>query len=284
MLSMTMMGPRTLSVLISTLLIASAHSSKKLNLNIIPSNGEIYLGEAKYFMCKASQEADLKWMNDDGEVESDPGRYELKKVDETLIGLNITLSSIEPDQVITCKAETDSGEESEEKIRLSIIQKPKIISDFGKKQEFNAGASVKLPCLTEGIPKPKISWMHNGESLSQDPGRVSVGGDGSLQIGKIQLSDAGPYSCRASIDNRNERDQKTMTVIVNAAPVIHLQNDRLNASSKSNTSLTCSVTGNPAPQVNWRRYQLRGRVSDHSMHIQEPESQIILCTVARKSM
>ncbi|CAH2318315.1 neural cell adhesion molecule 1-like [Pelobates cultripes] len=246
MLSIDNMEPKAFSLLISALLIATVHSSRKMSVSIIPSNGEIYVGETKYFMCKATQEAELKWVTTEGDLEDEPGRFETEKVDETLIGVNVTLSSIEPDQVIKCQGETDSGESSEQEITLSVIQRPKIVGDFGSKKEFTAGSLVKIPCLAEGIPKPKVSWMRNGKAVSGSQ-------DGSLQIDQIQLEDSGIYSCAASIDVRGEKDQKSVSITVNAAPVVRLPNKHLNATSKSNTSLTCSVTGNPAPHITWRR-------------------------------
>ncbi|KAM8927575.1 neural cell adhesion molecule 1-like [Pelodytes ibericus] len=253
MLSMYKMGPQTFSVLTLTLLIATVSCSKK-TVNIIPSNGDVYIGETKYFMCKANAEAKLQWQSsDDEDLEYDNGRYKLIEVDETMIGLNVTIPKIEDDHVIKCKAEFESEENIEAEITLTVIQRPKILGDSEKSKEFTAGSVAKFPCVVEGIPPPKISWTYNGRALSSSQDRVSIGLEGTLQIDSIQLSDAGQYSCKASIEKRGEMNERAVSVIVNAAPVIRLPIVHPNGTSKSNASLACSVTGNPQPKITWKR-------------------------------
>ncbi|XP_053307621.1 neural cell adhesion molecule 1-like [Spea bombifrons] len=251
--SMDTMGPQTFSVLLCTLLMASVNCAKP-KMEIIPSNGEIYLGESKYFICKVSSDAALKWLtSDDEEIEDEPGRYQLKTLDETTMGLSVIKLGMESDQIIKCQATFESDETIEKEIMLTVIKKPKIVGNFETVKEFTAGTTAELRCSADGIPAPKVSWLRDGQALPSSQVGLSIRLDGTLEIKNIQLSDAGTYTCKASIEKRDEVDTKNVSVIVNAAPVVRFETDNTNATIKSNTSLTCLVTGNPKPTVTWHR-------------------------------
>ncbi|XP_072011263.1 neural cell adhesion molecule 1-like [Engystomops pustulosus] len=246
------MSPQGCPILLLLLLTKSVFCSKP-GLEIIPSNGEIYLGEGKDFLCKSTVEATLKWMTDDEDIEDEEGRYKQKHIDESVRSLYVTASKIEPDRVIQCHAETESGEVATAEIKLRIIQKPTFVKDVKTRKEFDADSTAKLPCDVQGIPKPQVTWYRYGMAITPLPGHLSASADGTLSIEKIQLSDAGMYYCMAYIRERNEMAYKNVSVIVNAAPIVHFNTTNPNITSKSNTSFTCFVTGHPEPRIMWKK-------------------------------
>ncbi|CAJ0950180.1 unnamed protein product [Ranitomeya imitator] len=177
----------------------------KPGLEIIPSNGEIFLGEGKDFLCKSNVEATIKWIFDNEEIEDEEGRYKQKDIDESVRSLYVTASKVEPERLIQCHAESESGETSTAEIKLRIIS------------------------------------------------HLSAGTDGTLTIERIRLSDAGVYYCTAYVSERNERAYKNVSVIVNAAPIVHFNTTNPNITSGSNVSFTCDVSGPPAPRITWRK-------------------------------
>ncbi|KAM3921162.1 neural cell adhesion molecule 1-like [Leptodactylus fuscus] len=228
--------------------------SSKPGLEIIPSNGEIYLGEGKNFLCKSTVEATLKWMiSEDEEIEDEEGRYKQKDIDESVKSLYVTASKFEPDRVIRCHAESESGETVTAEIKLRIIQKPTFVKDVSTSKEFDASTTAKLPCDVEGIPRPQVTWYRNDMAILPFPGHLSASTNGVLTIENIQLSDAGMYYCMAYIRDRNEVAYKNVSVTVNAAPVVHFNETNPNITSKSNASFTCFVTGHPEPQITWKK-------------------------------
>ncbi|KAG8543699.1 hypothetical protein GDO81_023993 [Engystomops pustulosus] len=249
---MLKMSPQGCPILLLLLLTKSVFCSKP-GLEIIPSNGEIYLGEGKDFLCKSTVEATLKWMTDDEDIEDEEGRYKQKHIDESVRSLYVTASKIEPDRVIQCHAETESGEVATAEIKLRIIQKPTFVKDVKTRKEFDADSTAKLPCDVQGIPKPQVTWYRYGMAITPLPGHLSASADGTLTIEKIQLSDAGMYYCMAYIRERNEMAYKNVSVIVNAAPIVHFNTTNPNITSKSNTSFTCFVTGHPEPRIMWKK-------------------------------
>ncbi|XP_066462479.1 neural cell adhesion molecule 1-like [Eleutherodactylus coqui] len=249
------MPPQGCSVTLILLLTKTVFCSKP-RLEIIPANGDIYLGEGKDFLCKSSVEATIKWMiSEDEEVEDEEGRYKQKHIDENVRSLYVTASKIEADRMIQCHAESESGETSTAELKLRIVQRPTFRKDVEKRKEFTADSTARLPCEVEGIPRPQVTWYRYGAAINSLPGRLSVNVNGTLTIERIQLTDAGVYSCKAFIKDRKEEAYKNVSVIVNAAPIVHFNNTNPKSNANSNTSLTCSVTGHPEPLVTWKKGQ-----------------------------
>lgn len=192
-------------------------------------------------------------VSEDEEIEDEEGRYKQINIDESVRSLYVTASKMEPDRVILCHAESESGETSVEEIKLRIIQKPTFVKDVETRKEFTTDSTAKLPCEVEGIPRPQVTWYRYGMAITPLPGHLSASADGTLTIDKIHLSDAGMYYCMAYIRERNEMAYKNVSVIVNAAPIVHFNNTNPNITSRSNTSFTCFVTGHPEPRITWKK-------------------------------
>lgn len=77
------------------------------------------------FLWTASVEATMKWLSgdDDEEIEDELGRYKKELIDETTLTLQVTASKVEPDRIIKCQAETESGETTNTEIKIRIIRK-----------------------------------------------------------------------------------------------------------------------------------------------------------------
>ncbi|CAN2388029.1 hypothetical protein PRIEUP_LOCUS14755 [Pristimantis euphronides] len=190
-------------------------------------------------------------ISEDEKIEDEAGRYKQKNIDELVQSLYVTASKMEPDRVIQCHAESESSETATAEITLRVIQKPFFVNDVEKRKEFSAGFTAKLPCAVKGIPPPQVTWYRSAVPIIPFPGHLSASADGTLTIDKIQLSDAGMYYCMAHIRDRNEVAYKNVSVIVNAAPIVQFNDTNVSATSESNTSFTCLVTGHPKPQITW---------------------------------
>ena len=69
-------------------------------------------------------------------------------------------------------------------------------------QEVKRGATLVLPVLFSGSPRPKVTWSHRGVQLTSRPGHVHVEtGDGysTLTVSGIETSEAGKY--QVVVDN-----------------------------------------------------------------------------------
>ncbi|XP_056399579.1 neural cell adhesion molecule 1-like [Hyla sarda] len=245
--------PPGFSILLLLFLSPTVFCSKP-GLEIIPPNGEIYLGEEKNFLCKSTVEATIKWLDSAGdEIEDEDNRYRQKHIDESIRSVYVTANKAEPERTIQCHAESESGETATVELKLRVIQKPTFVKDVATRKEFSADSTAKLPCNVEGIPRPQVTWYRYGMPITPLPGHLSASPDGVLTIEKIQLSDAGMYYCTAYIREREEKAYKNVSVIVNAAPIVHFNTTNPNITSKSNTSFTCFVSGHPEPRITWKK-------------------------------
>ncbi|KAL8220129.1 UNVERIFIED_CONTAM: hypothetical protein K2H54_039333 [Gekko kuhli] len=197
------MGPgRLLSILFA---VGAVYGTKE-SLEIIPSNGEVQLGEKAIFLCKVrgSGEAVLVWTDPEGEeISEDSDKpYKVKKIDEVSQELEMTLKDPTSGGIFQCKGEFDSGETDTVPIKIRVVQRPRFVAMMDSEKE--EGSTVNFHCQATGIPPPTVRWLFGNQDLSLlGDDRILVD-RGQLVIENIQLSDAGVYSCEASTEDRKE--------------------------------------------------------------------------------
>jgi hypothetical protein len=74
------------------------------------------------------------------------------------------------------------------------------------------GTTALLPSDVVGDPEPKVRWSKNKKTLPGNDPRILVVGDGALQIGNVQTSDAGIYICFAG--NEMGADERKVQLVV----------------------------------------------------------------------
>ncbi|EDW85568.2 uncharacterized protein Dwil_GK23150 [Drosophila willistoni] len=113
------------------------------------------------------------------------------------------------------------------------------------------GDTVTLDCVANGIPKPQIKWLRNGEELDLNDldSRFSIIGSGSLQISSAEDVDSGNYQCRAS--NKVDSLDAQATLQVQVPPkFIQAPRDKV-AYEKEELELECAIRGKPKPTIRW---------------------------------
>ncbi|XP_054077069.1 hemicentin-2 isoform X2 [Rissa tridactyla] len=112
------------------------------------------------------------------------------------------------------------------------------------------GERLELVCAATGSPQPRISWMANGQLVTD--GVLEQGGHSTLQREAATHANSGTYVCYA--ENSAGVIRATAFVSVREAPIIwgdpstyqveHLGGDAL---------LDCDTQGHPAPLVRWSK-------------------------------
>ena len=74
-----------------------------------------------------------------------------------------------------------------------------------------AGSSTVLECAVNGIPKPRITWFHNGTPVVFE-NQYSFIGESNLKIEPVSVSDAGVYVCHAQGGDGTEETQAELAV------------------------------------------------------------------------
>ncbi|XP_054854699.1 neural cell adhesion molecule 1-like [Eublepharis macularius] len=251
------MGPGRLFSLIFA--VGTVYCAKE-SLEIIPSNGEVQLGKKTIFLCKVrgSGEAELVWIDPEGEeISTDSEKpYKEKQIDEQSKELEMTLSDPRSGGIFICNGEFDSGNTASISIKIHVVQRPTFLEVMDSEKEVTEGSTVDFNCQVTGIPPPTVRWLFENQDLSflGDGGRISVD-SGLLVIKNTQPSDAGVYSCEASIAERKEVVFTNVTLHVKFTPRIELLPDETLSTAQigNPTRFNFTVLGNPLPSISVSR-------------------------------
>ena len=77
-----------------------------------------------------------------------------------------------------------------------------------------SGKLVTLPCMSDGVPEPTVTWQKDGAPLRLDVPGLRQQPSGSLQILVARESDIGSYTCLVS--NDAGRNTRTITLTVHS--------------------------------------------------------------------
>ncbi|XP_062128868.1 neogenin isoform X3 [Drosophila sulfurigaster albostrigata] len=248
------------SVLSRPALVAIARQPE-LNQDFI----ETYLlpGQTAYFRCMVGDHVwqpglkhTVQWYKDDMPLPLDKlrmvvlpnGALEIDEVgpsDRGAYQCNVTSGSafrLSSKTNLNIKKGAESGMDQAVAPSFLVGPSPKTVSE---------GDTVTLDCVANGVPKPQIKWLRNGEELDLNhlDSRFSITGTGSLQISSAEDIDSGNYQCRAS--NTVDSLDAQATVQVQVPPkFIQAPRDKT-ASEKEVLNLECSIHGKPKPSIRW---------------------------------
>ncbi|XP_034478594.1 neogenin isoform X2 [Drosophila innubila] len=248
------------SVLSRPALVAIARQPE-LNQDFI----ETYLlpGQTAYFRCMVGEHVwqpglkhTVQWYKDDMPLPLDKlrmvvlpnGALEIDEVapsDRGAYQCNVTSGSVfrlSSKTNLNIKKATEASMDQAVAPSFLVGPSPKTVSE---------GDTVTLDCVANGVPKPQIKWLRNGEELDLNhlDSRFSITGTGSLQISSAEDIDSGNYQCRASNTVDSLDAQATVQVQV---PPKFIQSPRdKTASEKEVLNLECSIHGKPKPSIRW---------------------------------
>ncbi|XP_019730955.1 hemicentin-1 isoform X2 [Hippocampus comes] len=204
-------------------------------------------------------------------------------------GLHITNLWVEDETEYVCEASNHFGKiQTHASITVTglvtpvIAMSPAVISVIKDQQ-------LTLPCvLLAGNPLPERQWLHNYGLVTSDE-YVTVRRDGSLHIERVQLDDAGDYTCLA--ESLVGATNHTTAVNVHVIPSIQHGPQVFSTIEGTPISLPCRASGIPTPEITWSKggepVNLGGPAfsldSDGSLLIASPsgnETGEFLCTAA----
>ncbi|XP_041030071.1 neural cell adhesion molecule 1-like isoform X17 [Carcharodon carcharias] len=228
-----------------------------LQVDIMPSQGEVSVGESKFFLCTVTGDVStISWYLPNGE-KIDPNQQRIAVATVTEVSSSLTLYSANIDDagIYKCVATSKDGNDSEATVNVKIYQKLEF-RNAPSPQEFKVGDDAVVICDSVSSPPPTITWKHRGRDvvLKKDV-RFSMLSNNYLQIRNIRKTDEGTYRCEGRIAARGEIKFKDIKVIVNVPPSIRARDIVVNATAHSGQSVTlaCDADGFPEPQVTWKR-------------------------------
>uniref|UniRef100_A0AAY4AMD3 Neural cell adhesion molecule 1b n=1 Tax=Denticeps clupeoides TaxID=299321 RepID=A0AAY4AMD3_9TELE len=239
-----------------TLLALFFSPAASLLVSITPSQGEISVGESKFFLCEVVGGAKvIDWYSPTGEkIEASRLDITVGRSDETSSTLTIYNATVDSAGTYKCAA-SNGGEESETTVNVKIYQKI-TFKHTPSPQEFNEGQNANIVCDVASSPPPSVIWKYKGAKIHVEKDvRFKVLDNNHLQIHGIRKSDEGTYTCEARIMARGEIDLRPIQVIVNVAPSIRIRVSEVNSTADMghSTMLACDPDGYPEPTVTWTR-------------------------------
>ncbi|EFN82287.1 interference hedgehog isoform X1 [Harpegnathos saltator] len=124
-------------------------------------------------------------------------------------------------------------------------QEPYLIKQSQTEYTVVRDKNVTLECFGAGYPVPRVSWSRLGSSLPLKSERSSTG----LTIVHVQPSDRGEYDCVWS--NSVGQIKSVIILRVMEPPKVTKQPKASTFSEGGELELSCAVTGEPEPTVEW---------------------------------
>ncbi|XP_053176382.1 neural cell adhesion molecule 1b isoform X4 [Scomber japonicus] len=243
-------------IFLALLLVGCAGS---LEVQIIPSHGEISLGESKFFMCEVVGVAKhIEWYGPSGDrIEPNRPDITVTRNDESSSTLTLYKAGTENAGTYKCVA-TTGDQQAESTVKVKIFQKI-TFTNAPSPQEFTEGDNANIICDVVSSPPPTVLWKYKGARIQMEKDvRFKVLNNNHLQIRGIKKTDEGAYTCEGRLMARGEIDLRVIKVVVNVLPTIRVWQSEVNATADVGQSamLTCAVDGYPEPMVTWTRNQV----------------------------
>ncbi|KAM6043451.1 neural cell adhesion molecule 1 isoform 3-T3 [Chlamydotis macqueenii] len=245
------------TVLPWTLFLLGAAAS--LQVDIVPRQGEISVGESKFFLCQVAGEAkykDISWFSPNGEkLTPNQQRISVVRNDDFSSTLTIYNANIDDAGIYKCVVSSMEEGDSEATVNVKIFQKL-MFKNAPTPQEFKEGDDAVIVCDVVSSLPPTIIWKHKGRDviLKKDV-RFIVLSNNYLQIRGIKKTDEGTYRCEGRILARGEINFKDIQVIVNVPPSVRARQSTMNATANLSQSVTlaCDADGFPEPIMTWTK-------------------------------
>ncbi|KAF7699940.1 hypothetical protein HF521_002898 [Silurus meridionalis] len=237
-------------------------SAVSLQVSITPAQGEVSVGESKFFLCEVvGAVKGIDWFSPNGEkIESNRQDITVIRNDET--SSTLTIYNAVVDNVGTYKCVATSGDQqAEATVNVKIYQKI-TFKNATSPQEFTQGDDAIIVCDVISSPPPTVMWKYKRAKIQFDKDvRFKMLDNNHLQIRGIRKADEGVYTCEGRIMARGEIDFRDIRVVVNVVPTIRVRQAEVNATADISHSamLACDADGFPEPTITWTR-SLRSEV------------------------
>ncbi|XP_008936946.1 PREDICTED: hemicentin-1-like, partial [Merops nubicus] len=168
--------------------------------------------------------------------------------------LRLTHTSVADEGQYTCVVTNAAGEVRKD-FDLSVLVPPGIVGE-NKMEDVKVKEKhkVTLTCEVIGNPVPQITWIKDGQSLTEDEHHKLLSSGRFLQITNAQVTDTGRYTCVASNPAGDKSKSYSLNVLV--SPTIvgadgHGNAEDVTVILNSPTSLVCEAYSYPPATITW---------------------------------
>ncbi|XP_078379808.1 hemicentin-1-like isoform X8 [Oculina patagonica] len=200
-----------------------------------PSSTSVIEGNNTTLLCRVtgSPLPNITWIK--------TGDNRTLSTSETLHLENLT--RVDDETEYRCIAKNSIG--SAEALAVVTVHYPSLLGSAPVHEVVLEGSNLTLQCNATGNPTPNITWTKDGNSTVLHKGET-------YSIVNIQRQAAGDYKCTAW-NGVGERKNATATVTVHFPAAIESTSSTTLETEDSNVTIYCNATGNPTPNITWRR-------------------------------
>ncbi|XP_055671290.1 hemicentin-1 [Falco peregrinus] len=168
--------------------------------------------------------------------------------------LRLTHTSVADEGQYTCVVTNAAGEVRKD-FDLSILVPPGIVGE-NKLEDVKVKEKhrVTLTCEVIGNPVPQITWIKDGQSLTEDEDHKVLSSGRFLQIINAQVTDTGRYTCLASNTAGDKSKSYSLNVLVSPTIVgadSHGNTEDVTVILNSPMSLVCEAYSYPPATITW---------------------------------
>ncbi|KAL8608110.1 hypothetical protein ACOMHN_016565 [Nucella lapillus] len=163
--------------------------------------------------------------------------------------LEIFSADVQDTAVYKCVATNLAGE-VEKDMSLFVQVGPQLEGPEDEKFEVIQGESILLPCEISGTPRPTVRWRQNFSPFNPQSARFQFHESG-LYIQNAQVEDKAIYECVGS--NIAGNVTKVITLLVYIPPTLAPGDTDVTVQLGKPAILSCEASGDPFPQITWRR-------------------------------
>ncbi|NWX99119.1 HMCN1 protein, partial [Nothoprocta ornata] len=149
----------------------------------------------------------------------------------------------------TCLAHNAAGS-AHRHVTLHVQEPPAIQAQPGT-LDVIVNNPILLPCEATGTPRPAITWQKEGINVITTGNSYMVLPNGSLQIARSAVEDAGTYMCVAQ--NPAGTALGKIKLKVQVPPVIKSQLQEYVVPVDHSVTLPCEAEGYPGPDISWHK-------------------------------
>jgi len=219
-------------------------------------NFKIKIGQDVTFPCHVNNKGSdvITWKNGIRLLTAGPIKvYNEDRLIHRYNGSEITLRDVQPRDEGEYACQLNTMDSPIELVHhLDVLIPPRIVPREPE-VSVKAGSRAELECVAHGNPPPTIHWRRlDGEEL-QGP---TIGS--RLKLESIDRSMAGKYMCLAKngVEEEGEEIYALIKLQVQYQPEIEVVSHKRHYHPKLKQqylSISCNVSADPAPDVNWQR-------------------------------
>ncbi|KAK2586946.1 hypothetical protein KPH14_009873 [Odynerus spinipes] len=273
-----------------------------VSLEILP-NGETQtkpIGSSIILTCKPNVEntkliTDMQWLDPQNRVieslklvvlpiestspgHSKPAMYTELHQDNSL---SLFFNSLQEEQAgkYTCKGTYANSVHLNKSVTIDTIVA--ITWDDAPQNQYPIlGEDFSILCKVRARPSPSVDWLYNGELIKTNDHYIID--TYALKIKNVQESDDGIYTCRASVLNTGELQERPIRVEVHIRPTIEELATPVDIIEGENANIKCKAKGKPPPKFTWVRSLTKQNLSNADRFGVNPDTgDLTITTVSR---